>query len=138
MSETKSQELGKLGEDIAVNFLLKNGYTIIGRNLHFSHNELDIVAEDNDYIVFVEVKTRSYSSYEETQFGVPGKAVDTKKRGNTIKATYSYLSKNYTKKQPRLDVIEVYLKETQSRFSKPELLRINHIRDAFDARGRMH
>lgn len=138
MADTKSHELGRFGEKVAVNFLTKNGYTVIGRNLRFSHHELDIVAEDNDYIVFVEVKTRSYLDIEEAKIGIPGNAVDSKKISNTIDATYAYLASNYTSKQPRIDVVEVYLKKGKSIFSSPQVLRINHIRNAFDARGRKH
>ncbi len=134
--QTDKQVLGRLGEDLAADFLEKNDYRIIGRNLHFSKNELDIVAEDDDYIVFVEVKTRSCLYPESNGYGTPGRAVDHKKRGNTVKAVKDYLLKNYVSKQPRIDVIEVYLLESQSEFRTPTVLKINHIRNAFDARGR--
>ncbi|MBE6684041.1 MAG: YraN family protein [Ruminococcaceae bacterium] len=134
--QTDKQVLGRLGEDLAADYLEKNGYTVVGRNLHFSKNELDIVAEDDDFIVFVEVKTRSCLYPESNGYGTPGRAVDHKKRGNTIKAVKDYLLKNYVSKQPRIDVIEVYLLESQSEFKTPTVLKINHIRNAFDARGR--
>ena len=136
MAETHKQALGRLGEDLACNFLEKNGYRIVRRNVHLSKNELDIIAEDDDYIVFVEVKTRSCLYPESGDFGIPARAVDEKKRGNTVKASRDYLAQNYINKQPRIDVIEVYLLEQKSEFKTPTVLKINHIRNAFDARGR--
>ncbi len=136
MAETQNQILGKLGEDLAVDHLEKNGYTVIGRNLHFSKNELDIIAEDENYTVFVEVKTRSCLYPESSDYGTPGRAVNCKKRTNTVKAVKDYIFANGCRKQPRIDVIEVYLLESKSEFKAPTLLKINHIRNAFDARGR--
>ncbi len=136
MANTDKQILGKLGEDIACDYLEKNGYTVIARNLHFQRNELDIIAEDQDYTVFVEVKTRSCLYPESGSFGIPARAVDSKKRGNTVKAANDYIMKNGLSKQPRIDVIEVYLHEQKGQFKTPTLLKINHIRNAFDARGR--
>lgn len=138
MAETKKQKLGKLGEDIAVNFLKKNGYTVKGRNLHFSHNEIDIIAEDKDFLVFVEVKTRSCLSPDLSDYGSPGRAVTSKKRTDTVKAAKLYLSENFTRKQPRIDVIEIYMKDFGENTAEPALLKINHIRNAFDVRGRKH
>ena len=136
MADTTKQALGRLGEDIASDYLQNNGYRIVRRNVQLGKNELDIVAEDDNYIVFVEVKTRSCLYPESSNFGSPGRAVDEGKRRNTVKASRDYLSKNYINKQPRMDVIEVYLLEQKSEFKTPTLLKVNHIRNAFDARGR--
>ena len=136
MADTEKQLLGRMGEDIAADHLEKNGYKIVARNLHLSKNELDIIAEDDEYIVFVEVKTRSCLYPESGDFGIPSRAVDSKKRGNTVKAARDYLYSYYGGKQPRIDVIEVYLLESQSEFKTPTVLKVNHIRNAFDARGR--
>lgn len=131
-------DLGKFGEDVAVDFLEKNGYRIVARRVHESHNEIDIVAEDADFLVFIEVKTRSCLYPESGAFGSPGRAVDSKKRLGTVKAAKEYLRKNYTGKQPRIDVIEVLVKERTGNGIYPQILNINHIRNAFDARGRKH
>jgi putative endonuclease len=136
MADTEKQKLGALGEDIAANHLEENGYTVIGRNLRFGRNEIDIVAENADFTVFVEVKTRSCLYPESGDFGVPGRAVDEKKRGNTVAAVRSYLAQNHATKQPRIDVIEVYMLEDKNEFKIPKILRINHIRNAFSSRGR--
>ena len=136
MADTEKQLLGRLGEDIAADHLEKNGYKIVARNLHLSKNELDIIAEDDEYIVFVEVKTRSCLYPESGDFGIPSRAVDSKKRGNTVKAARDYLYSYYGGKQPRIDVIEVYMLESRSEFKTPTVLKVNHSRNAFDARGR--
>ena len=136
MPSTEKQALGRLGEDLACDFLEKNGYRIVRRNQRFGKNELDIVCEDDDFIIFVEVKTRSCLYPESGNFGIPARAVDEGKRKNTVKAARDYLSQNYINKQPRIDVIEVYMLDQRSEFKTPTVLKINHIRNAFDARGR--
>ena len=123
MADTEKQILGRLGEDLACDFLEENGYRIVRRNVHQGKNELDIIAEDDDYIVFVEVKTRSCLYPESGDYGIPGRAVDEGKRKNTVKAAKDYMFPNYLNKQPRIDVIEVYLSDNEKD------TRINHIKD---------
>lgn len=136
MADTEKQKLGALGETIAASFLEDNGYKILARNLHLSKNELDIIAEDENFLVFVEVKTRTCLYPESGDYGTPGRAVDEGKRRNTATAARAYLATNRTEKQPRIDVIEVYMLEEKDEFKTPTVLRINHIRNAFSARGR--
>lgn len=136
MADTEKQILGRLGEDLAADYLEKNGYRIVRRNVRLSKNELDIIAEDDDYLVFVEVKTRSCLYPESGEYGIPSRAVDEGKRKNTVKAAKDYIARNYVNKQPRIDVIEVYMSEQKGDFKTPTVLKINHIRNAFDARGR--
>lgn len=138
MPNDRHIELGKLGEDIAADFLKKNGYNILARNIRFSRYELDIVAEDEYFLVFAEVKTRSCCYPESGGYGTPGRAVNSKKRTDTIKAANEYINKNPTDKQPRIDVIEIYMKESNSDSIYPQILNINHIRNAFDSKGRKH
>ena len=136
MSETQSQILGSFGEKIAAKFLRKNGYKIISRNVHVSKNELDIIAEDDQHVVFAEVKTRSYLNTEALNSGIPSLAVDEKKRDHTLKAVRGYLTTHQVNKQIRIDVIEVYLLKSHGFLKRPTVVKINHIRNAFDARGR--
>ncbi len=137
MPLTKKKIVGNIGEEAAAKYLRENGYTIKARNVRLSHNEIDIVAEDTDYIVFVEVKTRSYTTDDcNSDYGTPAMAVDRKKRTDTVKASRAYLATHRTKKQPRIDVIEVYLK--QSALADPTVIKINHIRNAFGANGKKY
>ncbi|MBE6646185.1 MAG: YraN family protein [Ruminococcaceae bacterium] len=136
MPATDKQIIGRLGEELAADFLIKEGYTIVERNKHLGKNEIDIIAEDKDFFVFVEVKTRTCLYPESGEFGIPSRAVDISKRKNTVKASRDYLYSHYTEKQPRIDVIEVYLLEQKDQMLTPKPIKINHIRNAFDARGR--
>lgn len=125
----KTVEVGKLGEDAAVRFLKKNGYKVLERNVHVSHNEIDVIAKNKEFIVFVEVKTRSTDASLYSDFGTPAAAVDYQKKKRTVDAARCYLkSVKNAGLQPRFDVIEVYLnKEDKS------ILKINHIINAFGA-----
>ena len=136
MPKTQKQIIGKLGEDLAADLLIKNGYSIVARNIHQGKNEIDIIAEDKDFLVFVEVKTRTCLYPEGGDFGTPATAVDYAKRTNTVKAARDYLFSHHTEKQPRIDVIEVYLAEQKEPVLSPKPIKLNHIRNAFDSRGR--
>ena len=127
-----TKEIGDLGEKLAVKLLKKNHYKILSRNLHFSHNELDIVAfhRKTKMIVFVEVKARSVDDDLYSPFGPPSSAVNKQKQMRTIQAARGFLKDNpkFNKYQPRFDVIEVYLKKADK-----SLLNISHIENAFGA-----
>ena len=127
----KTVEIGRLGEAYAAKFLKKNGYRILEKNKHESHNELDLIVADKDYLVFVEVKTRSVSDDLHLFYGSPASAVDRQKQRRTVRAAQSYLlscRKKDQEKQPRMDVIEVFLEKDTHK-----LLKINHIVNAFGA-----
>ena len=136
MPSTDKQLIGKLGEELAADFLKNEGYSIVAQNVRTGKQEIDIIAEDGEYFVFVEVKTRTCLYPESNAFGIPARAVDVSKRKNTVTAARNYLHANYTDKQPRIDVIEVYLLEQKDGLLTPKPIKINHIRNAFDARGR--
>ena len=121
-------EIGRYGEEQARLFLENKGYKIIASNKHESHQEIDIIAANKEYILFVEVKTRSVGDDLYNPYGTPASAVNKKKQQNLIKAARLYLSKNPTRKQPRMDVIEVYLKKGSF-----EVLEINHFANAYYA-----
>ena len=98
------KEIGELGENFAKNYLQKLGWKILDTNFHYSrYAELDIVAKDGNTIVFVEVKTRSTTS-----FGHPFEAINKTKLNNIFKAGLAWLK---TTKEPyqnyRIDVISV-------------------------------
>ena len=120
-----TKEIGDIGERAAARFLKRSGYKIKGRNKHLSHNEIDIIAEDKSYIVFVEVKTRTINQSKD-KYTSPASAVTHAKQSRLISAAYDYLRQKPSKKQPRMDVIEVWLdKETQ------KVIDINHIYNAY-------
>ena len=98
-------KIGKIGENLAVEFLEKKGYEILERNVRFSKLcEIDIVAKEKDCIVFIEVKTRSSDFC-----GNPLEAITKTKYNNIKTGAFSYLnSKNY--KKFRIDAIGITLK----------------------------
>lgn len=123
-------EVGRYGEMLAAEYLKKKKYKILDQNYHASHNEIDIIAENKQYIVFAEVKTRSCNSEDDLIYGSPASAVTYSKQKRTIAGAYDYLAKHRSTKQPRLDVIEVYLRKGSTE-GKPELIKICHIENAF-------
>jgi putative endonuclease len=62
MKQAHRQSLGHLGESLAAAYLIKKGYSILERNCHTPHGEIDLIAQLGNVIVFVEVKTRSTRS----------------------------------------------------------------------------
>ena len=123
----RHNDVGKLGEDAASKFLSKNGYKILERNIHISHNEIDIIAKNKSFLVFVEVKTRTVDEDLYSEYGTPASAVTKQKQMRIITAARAYLHmKNFSDLQPRLDVIEVYVDKASGKISK-----INHFEDAF-------
>lgn len=112
-------DLGKKGEDMVVSFLRKKGHTIIKRNYMCRLGEIDIIAEKDGVLLFVEVKTR-----KENAFVSPHEAVDAYKINRMTLTAEDYLSKTETTLQPRFDVAEVTVK-TGGGFT------LNYIKNAF-------
>lgn len=126
----KTVDIGRLGEDQAARYLKKNKFKIIERNLHVSHNEIDIIAisKKQRIIAFVEVKARTVDKDLYSPFGTPASAVTKEKQRRTIEAARRYLRSNekYFDFQPRFDVFEIYLDREDMK-----VLKINHIENAF-------
>lgn len=122
-----TKEIGDIGEKAAQKLLKKSGYKILSRNLHISHNELDIIAQNKEYIAFVEVKTRTCSP-DDQKYGVPSSSVTRNKRSHLISAANDYLRKNKTNKQPRMDVVEVWIDKDSKK-----VIKMNHIENAYEA-----
>lgn len=110
---------GLEGEERAAKYLKKHGYSITCKNFQTRFGEIDIIAENKEYIVFVEVKARSEKSIAE-----PREFVDMRKQRKIIKTAEIYLSENSTEKQPRFDVVEVKRENGKTI--------INHIANAFE------
>jgi putative endonuclease len=111
-------ELGKLGEEIAVNHLRKKGYTILEQNWRSGKNEIDIIARDRKFIVVVEVKTR-HSNF----FAEPESNVTREKQRNLVRAAHAYIRYKRLNNEVRFDVIAILI--------GLEGEEINHIEDAF-------
>jgi len=124
----KAHDIGAYGESVAADFLKKKGFRILERNRHESHNETDIIAADKEFIVFAEVKTRNVIPREDGIYGSAAAAVTYAKRARLLAAATQYLRTHpqYATRQPRLDVVEVYLDKQTGK-----LLQINHIENAF-------
>ncbi|MCF6364941.1 MAG: YraN family protein [Bacteroidales bacterium] len=110
--------LGNKGEDAAVDFLANKGYKIKARNWRFGKLEIDIIAEHNNEIIFIEVKSRSGTYFEQ-----PFQAVTKKKQKFIIKAANEYIEKFEIDFEARFDIISIV--EENGKF------KIDHIEDAF-------
>ena len=125
-----TKEIGDFGEQIAVHYLRRRGYTVKERNWRDGKAEIDMIAATLFDIAFVEVKTRSYDAAELDFTAPPGNAVRADKKRLTRQAARAYLLSHPTKRHPRMDVIEIWLEKTPAG-KKPKVLRINHIKAAY-------
>jgi putative endonuclease len=95
-------ELGKKGEQLAVDYLLKNNYAIVERNYRFDKAEVDIIAKQKDILAIIEVKTRSTSD-----FGDPQDFVKPKQIQRLVKAVDEYVTENDLDVEVRFDIIAI-------------------------------
>jgi putative endonuclease len=114
----ESHNLGQKGEDLAVDYLRKTGFNILFRNWKWGRHEIDIIAENHDFIIFAEVKTRSEDFHLD-----PVKAITKDKQRSIITAANGYLQKFNIDKEGRFDTITV-VKSIDS-------YKIDHIEGAF-------
>ncbi len=100
---------GKIGEDYAAALLESKGFCVVARNYHSRWGEIDIIAQDDQYILFVEVKTRA-----ENAMGHPLEAVTQTKQQKIIKTALQYLSEHpeAMELQPRFDVAGLITRRT--------------------------
>ncbi|WP_430399497.1 YraN family protein [Flavobacterium sp.] len=111
-------DLGKLGEELAVEFLQNKGYQILETNWVFQKAEIDIIAQKENILAAIEVKTRS-----SIEFGLPQDFVNPKKIQLLVKAINEYVTVNELDVEVRFDIIAIH-KEV-SKFN------IEHIKEAF-------
>lgn len=114
----KHYELGKEGEQTAVDFLLKNQYQILERNWRFQKAEVDIIAQKNDILICIEVKTRSSDFFED-----PQDAVKKKKIKLLVEAMNEYVISKDLDVEVRFDIIAIT--KTNNQFE------IEHLENAF-------
>jgi len=113
------QSLGRWGENLATEYLSRNGYTILQRNLHTPYGEIDIIAKQKESIVFVEVKTRRSDSY-----GYPEEAITPAKQSHLLAAAQSYLqSFSSADVNWRVDVIAIRCNKNTS----PEIIHFENV-----------
>jgi putative endonuclease len=111
-------ELGKEGEKLAVEFLQKNGYEILETNWTFQKAEVDIIAQKENILAIVEVKTRS-----SIDFGLPQDFVKPKKIQLLVKAVNEYVVQNELDVEVRFDIMAIHRDGRQ--------FNLEHITDAF-------
>ena len=117
-----SRELGALGERAAARYLRKKGYRLTAVNFTCPFGEIDLIAEKDGFLVFVEVKTRT----EDTPYA-PREAVGPAKQRRIILTAELYLSGCRTPLQPRFDVVEVVLQKGNPN----KVVRVEQIENAF-------
>jgi putative endonuclease len=109
---------GQIGENLSAKYLESKGYKIKEQNYKSRYGEIDIIAENDDFLIFVEVKARNKNLK-----ALPREFVDLKKQNKIIKTALIYLSENNLDKQVRFDIVEVYDYGKENK--------INHLQNAF-------
>ena len=111
-------ELGKLGEQLAVDYLSRNGFAILERNFIYNKAELDIIAQKEEKIIVVEVKTRN-SAF----FGDPQDFVTKAKIKLMVKAANEYVTTNNIDMEVRFDIIAI--------LKNQHIEKVEHFENAF-------
>jgi putative endonuclease len=117
---SEHNETGKKGELAALEYLIKKGYKIHEVNWRYNFKEIDIIAQHNDTMVFVEVKTRTTTAFE-----LPQEAVTPKKMKNLVYAADVYLQLKNIEEESRFDIVTV--------LAGDNFKILEHIEDAFRA-----
>ena len=110
--------IGKKGEALAYKYLKKKGYKILEANWRYKKAEIDLITLKNDFLVVVEVKTRTSEAFES-----PKEAVTIGKQKNIVKAADAYIQEKEINLECRFDVVSVLI--------LPNKTSIEHIEDAF-------
>lgn len=119
--KTEKRITGDIGETYTCDYLVGKGYEIISRNFTCKYGEIDIVAVNDKYIAFVEVKTRHQNPMVR-----PCLSVNKSKQIKIMRSAYIFLKEHNINLQPRFDISEVYLKRNTNK-----LYSINYIKNAF-------
>ena len=114
----KKQETGKRGEQIACKALEKKGYRILERNYHCRYGEIDLIARHRDYIVFVEVRSKTGHS-----FGSPEESITAAKKKKLIQTALDYISNHRDVPENwRIDFVAVEIDPAGSQPSRVEIM----------------
>lgn len=111
-------ELGKKGEDLAANYLLKKGYKIVARNFSFQKAEVDIIARKDNILAIIEVKTRSTPDFGNPQEFVKGRQIQ-----RLVKAVDHFVNDHNMDVEVRFDIIAIIKNKAGTR--------LEHLEDAF-------
>ncbi len=124
MSHSRIQ-IGRIGEELALEHIKKQGYAIREQNYRSRFGEIDLIAQQGKRIVFIEVKTR-----RSLKFGIPQAAVTPTKQQQISKVALDYLQTHGLLDVPcRFDVIAIFLS------SRCELIKLHQIENAFEFRA---
>jgi putative endonuclease len=113
-----TRKKGAKGENLAVRFLITNGYNVIEQNYRSGRSEIDIIARRGDLMVFVEVKTRKNNKY-----GYPESFLSEAQKERIHYAAEDYIAQNEWKGSFRFDIIAI--------ISSADVQEIDHFEDAF-------
>ncbi len=122
---TKRREIGNAGEKAAAKFLKKQGYRILEKNYVSCGYEIDLIAQNREYTVFCEVKTRTLG-HENPKESRPASAVTPEKQRKIISVAKFYLSNKNSSRNIRFDIIEVFVNEEKA------VKKLNHLEAAFN------
>ena len=106
------------GEDLATEFLKQKGFEVLERNFRYKHSEIDLIVSRGNWLVFVEVKTRTSIA-----FGYPEEFVDYKKKRKILEGALEYMYMKDWQGNVRYDIVSINIVR-----GRPE---IHHIEDAF-------
>ena len=118
----ESRDLGTWGEAQAARYLIKQGYRLLEHSYHSRYGEIDLILENDRFLVFAEVKLRKSDRY-----GTPAEAVTPQKQEKLRLTALCYLQCHETDKQPRFDVVALYAKDGMETCPLP----VRHIKNAF-------
>lgn len=116
------KKIGDWGESKAAQYLEQKGYEILTQGYRTRYGEIDLIARDGAYIVFIEVKTRKHAGFAHAL-----EAVDMRKIEKIRSTAALYLVEHEPKEQPRFDVLEVYAAQGRETLHPV----IHHLEDAF-------
>lgn len=119
--KNSTKKIGDMGESYAADYLTKHRYKIKERNYRKRYGEIDIIAEKNGIIAFVEVKTRHSNTLAQ-----PFEAVDRRKQEKIIKTAINYIYENKLDCNCRFDICEVFVDKDSLKLQK-----INYYENAF-------
>lgn len=128
-AKTERHDLGRFGERVAIRYLLLHGYLVRRRGyMTEDGNEVDLIATNREYVIFVEVKTRLLEVKNPNE-PRPASAVFPDKQRSIIAAARHYAANHPSERKKRLDIIEIYVSEKNGRKRVAE---VKHLKGAFN------